>query len=160
MHKRGANPVWVRASLSGSACYCFVVESLAEAPDFDFELLLSLLLGEAELLPEDEGDASDDELAAEPGAVDAGEDCEPDELSGVACVPYGDLWSDCVPLSGLDDGPVAPLGDCGVVDDGDEVCAESVRTSAAWQAPARRILGISFIGRAPHSPRGEHANGS
>ena len=103
MHKRGANPVWFRASLSGSACYCFVVESLAEAPDFDFELLLSLLLGEAELLPEDEGDASDDELAAEPGAVDAGEDCEPDELSGVACVPYGDLWSDCVPLSGLDD---------------------------------------------------------
>jgi hypothetical protein len=138
-----------------------VVESLVEDPDFDFELLLSLLLlGEAALLPEDDGDASDEEPAAEPGAVAAGEDCAPDVLSGVACVPYGDLWSDCVPLSGLDDGAVAPLGDCGVVDDGDEVCAERVRTRAAWQAPARRILGISFIGRAPHSLRGEHADGS
>ncbi len=73
-----------------SVSYFFVVESsLVEDPDFDFELLLSLLLlGEVALLPEDDGDASDD---AEPGAVDAGEDCAPDVLSGVACVPYGDL---------------------------------------------------------------------
>ena len=67
-----------------------MVESLVEDPDFDFELLL--LLGEVELLPEDDGDASDEEPAAEPGVVDAGEDCEPDVLSGVVdCVPYGDL---------------------------------------------------------------------
>jgi len=160
MRKKGASPgVGPRLTLL-SVNYFFVVESsLVEDPDFDFELLLSLLLlGEVALLPEEDGDASDD---AEPGAVDDGVDCAPDVLSGVACVPYGDLWSDCVPLSGLDDGAVAPLGDCGVVDDdGDEVCAERVRTSAAWQAPASRILGISFIGRAPHSPSGEHADGS
>src|SRR6185437_7285008 len=74
-----------------SVSYFFVVESsLVEDPDFDFELLLSLLLlGEVALLPEEDGDASDD---AEPGAVDDGVDCAPDVLSGVACVPYGDLW--------------------------------------------------------------------
>src|SRR6185437_7632180 len=61
-----------------SVSYFFVVESsLVEDPDF-----------EVALLPEEDGDASDD---AEPGVVDDGVDCAPDVLSGVACVPYGDL---------------------------------------------------------------------
>jgi hypothetical protein len=74
-----------------------VVEPLLEEPAPDPEvlpvaLLPVLLLGEVELLLEDDGDVSDEELDAEPGVVEDGVDCEPDVLSGVDdCVPYGDL---------------------------------------------------------------------
>lgn len=72
--------------------YCLVVESLDEEPDFDFELLLSLLLLLGEVaLPEDDGDASEDEPADDPGVVDDGVDCAPEVLSVLDCVPYGDL---------------------------------------------------------------------
>jgi hypothetical protein len=66
------------------------VESLVEDPDLELLplALLPVLLGEAELLPADDGDASDEEPAAEPGVVEDGVDCEPDVLSGVDdCVP-------------------------------------------------------------------------